>query len=369
LLPEAVSEIQNRHSMPQSLSKKSVVSGLRIFIVLTLAGFVLIFYLTGTRETLQALEKFHFSYFLLAVLLIGVDFLSGTGRIFIFIRKIGPLSNKKAFWASFKANLANVFLAAATPFQTGGGIAQIYMLHRAGISVAGATSVSIMNFIATLGFLLIAGLLALHWMTRSFVDFHFRFILSLSSGVFYIVTLLFLIFLFRPMVIGRAVEWVLQRIGNRWKKKSGTFDVIISKIDSFVKNYQSHIHYFWRKERLVLFHNFWLTAVLYFNKCFVAYIVLKGMGLKPEFLQVVFIQILLIFLIYFCPTPGASFLAETSAAALISLLIPHHLVSVFSVLWRFFTTYFGVIVGGVILMRTIGSRGDSGIDSLATSKR
>ncbi len=242
------------------------------------------------------------------------------------------------------------------------------MLHRAGISVAGATSVSIMNFIATLGFLLVAGLLALHWITRSFVDFHFRFILSLSSGVFYIVTLLFLIFLFRPMVIGRAVEWVLQRIGNRWKKKSEAFDIIISKIDGFVKNYQSHIHYFWKREKLVLFHNFWLTAVLYFNKCFVAYIVLRGMGLKPEFLQVVFIQILLIFLIYFCPTPGASFLAETSAAALISLLIPHHLVSVFSVLWRFFTTYFGVIVGGVILMRTIGSRGDSGIDSLATSK-
>ena len=341
--------------MSLSLSKKSVLSGLRIFVVLTLAGFVLIFYLTGTRETLQALKKFHFSYFLLAVLLIGVDFLSGAGRIFVFIRKITDIGNKRAFWASFKANLANVFLAAATPFQTGGGIAQIYMLHRAGISVAGATSVSIMNFIATLGFLLIAGLLALRWMTHRFMDFQFRFILSLSSGVFYIVTFLFFIFLFRPMIIGRTVEWILQKIGNRWKKKSKAFDLIISKIDGFVKNYQSHIHYFWKKEKLALVHNFWLTGVLYFNKCFVAYVVLKGMGLKPEFLQVVFIQILLIFLIYFCPTPGASFLAETSAAALISLLIPHHLVSVFSVLWRFFTTYFGVIVGGLILMRTIGS--------------
>ena len=85
-----------------------------------------------------------------------------------------------------------------------------------------------------------------------------------------------------------------------------------------------------------------------------AYIVLKGMGLNPDFLQVVSIQILLIFLIYFCPTPGAGFLAETSTAALMSLIIPNHLLPVFSILWRFFTTYFGVIVGGIILMRTIG---------------
>jgi len=341
--------------MPLPFSKKSISHGLRIFIVLTLAGFILIFYLTGTRETLRALQDFHFSYFFLAALLIGVDFLSGAGRIFIFIRKIGFLSQKQAFWESFKANLSNIFLAAATPFQTGGGVAQIYMLHRAGISVSGATSVSIMNFVATLAFLLVAGLMVLRWMTRTFTDFQFRFILSFSSGAFYVVTFFFLIFLFRPMVVGRGVEEILHRIGRVWKKKSQTFAHLALKIHGFVESYQSHIVYFWKKEKPTLFHNLWLTLVLYLNKCVVAYVVLKGMGLNPDFFQVVFIQILLIFVIYFCPTPGASFLAETSTAALMSILIPSYLVSFFSILWRFFTTYFGVIIGGIILMRTIGA--------------
>lgn len=341
--------------MPLPFSKKSISHGLRIFIVLTLAGFLLIFYLTGTRETVHAFRDFKFSYFFLAALLIGVDFFSGACRIFIFIRKIGSLSQRRAFWASFRANLSNVFLAAATPFQTGGGVAQIYMLHRAGISVSGATSVSIMNFVATLTFLLVAGLMVLRWMTRRFADFQFRFMLSFSSGVFYVATLFFLLFLFRPMTIGRGVEWILLRFGRFWKKKSQTFERLALKIHGFVQDYQSHIVYFWKNEKPTLFHNFWLTLVLYLNKCFVAYVVLKGMGLNPDFFQVVSIQILLIFLIYFCPTPGASFLAEMSTAALMSLLIPTHLVSVFSVLWRFFTTYFGVIIGGVILMRVIGA--------------
>jgi len=340
--------------MPQMLSKKSVNHGLRIFILLTLAGFILIFYLTGTQETIHALREFRFSYFLLAVLLIGVDFFSGAGRIFIFIRKMGSLSSRRAFWASFKANLSNVFMAAATPFQTGGGVAQIYMLHRAGISVSGATSVSIINFVATLGFLMVAGLMVLRWMSRTFTNFQFRFILSFSAGIFYIVTFVFIIFLFRPMIIGRRVEWIILRMGKVWKKKAPAFDGISQKIHDFVKNYQSHIRYFWKNEKWVLFHNIWLTVVLYFNKCFIAYVVLKGMGLNPDFLQVIYVQILLIFLIYFCPTPGASFLAETSTAALMSLIIPTHLVSVFSILWRFFTTYFGVMVGGGILMRAIG---------------
>lgn len=340
--------------MPPPITKKSALHGLRIFIILTLAGFICIFYFTGTTETIQALQNFRIFYFLIAVLLIGVDFISGAGRIFIFIRKIGEHPSKHAFWASFKANLSNVFLAAATPFQTGGGVAQIYMLNRAGYSIAGATSVSIMNFVATLGFLMIAGLMALRWMTRTFTNFQFRFILSFSSGVFYVVTFVFLVFLFRPMIIGRGVEWLILRIGKIWKSKSGTFEGLSHKIHDFVDSYHSHIITFWKQEKPTLFLNIWLTVALYFNKCLIAYIVLKGMGLNPNFFEIISVQILLIFLIYFCPTPGAGFLAETSTAALMSLLIPNYLVSVFSILWRFFTTYFGVIVGGIILMRALG---------------
>lgn len=341
--------------MPISISKKSVHHGLKIFITLTLLGFICIFYFTGTHETIQALRDFRISYFIIAVLLIGIDFISGAGRIFIFIRKIGDHSPKHAFVSSFKANLSNVFLAAATPFQTGGGVAQIYMLNRSGYSVAAATSVSIMNFVATLSFLMLAGLMVLRWMTRTFTDFQFRFILSFSSSIFYVVTFIFIFFLFRPMIIGRGVKWILFKIARIWKKKSVTFEGFAHKIHDFVESYHSHIVHFWKHEKPTLFHNIWLTALLYFNKCLTAYIVLKGMGLNPNFFQVVSVQILLIFLIYFCPTPGASFLAETSTAALMSLIIPNHLVFVFSVLWRFFSTYFGVVVGGIILMRAIGS--------------
>lgn len=211
--------------------------------------------MADTRETLQALKLFRTSYFLIAVLLIGVDFLAGAGLIFIFIRKLGDFSAKHAFWSAFKANLFNVFLAAATPFQTGGGVAQIYMLNRAGYSVSGATSVIIMNFVATLGFLMAAGLMVLRWMNQTFTDFGFRFILSFSSGVFYVVTVVFFIFLFRPMIIGRSVERIVLRIGKIWKKRSHVFDRFARGIHDFIQNYQSYVTRFWRNEKPILVHN------------------------------------------------------------------------------------------------------------------
>lgn len=342
-----------RHDGP--VRKRSIIVGLRIFIILTLVGFVLVFYKTGSKETINSLSDFRISYFLLATALIAVDWLSGGARAFVFIRKITPISDRQAFITAVNANLANIFMAAATPFQTGGGAAQIYMLNRGGVSVSGAISVLILNFVATLGFLLVAGIMILRWLTTHLEGFHFRVILSLSSWIFYLVAAVFLTFLLRPMIIARAARWLFDLFGRTWKSKASAFDRAANKFSDFVQDYRDHVSYFWKNEKMALVHNVWLTAVLYFNKCLLAYIVLRGMGLDPGFIDVISVQVLLIFLIYFAPTPGASLLAETSAAALMSLLIAEHQVPIFSVLWRFFTTYFGVIVGGIILMRAIGT--------------
>ncbi len=344
--------------MPDTLSKKSIHTGFRLFILLTVLGFFVIFLFTATGETLVALRDFRISYFFLAAILVALDFTAGAARITIFIRKIIPLSNWQAFLAAFKANLANIFLAAATPFQTGGGVAQLYMLHRSGIPASAGISVGVINFIATLTFLMIGGLVVLNWIRRTFPTFQFQFILTLSSYFFYGFVVLFILFLFRPMILNRFVQWVLIMTGRMWRKHAVRFERWGERIHDFIEQYQSYLHYFWKKEKGLLFHNFWITFILFFNKCFIAYIVLKGMGLDPDFIKVIGIQILMIFLIYFCPTPGASFLAETSAAAMMSLLIPKHLTPFYSILWRFFTTYFGVILGGIILMRALGSRSD-----------
>ena len=62
---------------------------------------------------------------------------------------------------------------------------------------------------------------------------------------------------------------------------------------------------------------------------------------------------LIIFFLYFAPTPGASLIAETGMSAVMSLIVPAYALSVFTVMWRFFTTYFGVLLGSLVLLRIL----------------
>jgi len=49
---------------------------------------------------------------------------------------VNSLDNRVGFVTSLKAFMANVFISAITPSQTGGGPVQIYILSRAGVPVA-----------------------------------------------------------------------------------------------------------------------------------------------------------------------------------------------------------------------------------------
>ncbi|HID94702.1 MAG TPA: flippase-like domain-containing protein [Candidatus Latescibacteria bacterium] len=341
--------------MSITIQKSSISVGLRLFLILTLVGFTIVFYLTGTGKTMAAIGGFKAGYFLVALLLTLVDLSVGSLRIHIFIAKISNKPKRTSFWDCFRANLANIFLAAVTPFQTGGGVAQLYILHRAGIPVSGALSVSVVNFVATLFILLLAAIGAMAFMRGYMPSPPFRLVLSFSYVVFYIAAGLLLLFLIRPLMFGLVVSTLLRRIGDMWSSQRHRFHRLSERANDFIHQYRSYIGYYWRSEKLLLVVNLILTIILYFNKCLIGFVLIMGMDLDPYFLKVVAIQIILVFLFYFTPTPGASLIAETSTAALMSGLIPSYLLPVFALLWRFFTTYFSVIFGGVILLRELGA--------------
>jgi hypothetical protein len=82
-------------------------------------------------------------------------------------------------------------------------------------------------------------------------------------------------------------------------------------------------------------------------------IVLYGLGLDPALPRSIFIQILLMGLLLFIPTPGAAAVAEAGGAAVFALVCPTHLLGVFVILWRLFTFYLGAFVGGLISLKEV----------------
>ncbi len=338
--------------MKPEIRKKRLLFGIRLFIILTILGISAVFYATGSRQTLSALGQFRWPYFFLGGLLIAVDLLTGALRIFIFLRK---MHNGKTFRASFEANLANIFWAAATPFQTGGGVAQLYVLNHYGVPYSAGLTVSVFNFTATLSLLFLAATLVLTELPHQFaLNGSLLLAIDFSRAAFYVTLLLFLFFLFRPGWVVRAISGITRFSSGRRPSMQKRLEGLSQKLLVFISDYRQHLSLFWHRHPGVLVWNVVLTVILYFNKCLMAYVIFKGLGLRPGFWQVVMLQMLVVFFLYFAPTPGASLIAETGTSAVMSLIAPGYLLSLFAVLWRFFTTYFGVILGSLVLVRVVG---------------
>jgi uncharacterized protein (TIRG00374 family) len=285
-------------------------------------------------------------------LLILVDLLSGAARIHIFIRK---LIKQNSFWACFKANLANIFLAAATPFQTGGGVAQLYILNKNGIPYSAGVTVSVLNFVATLSLLLLAGTFIVTTVPNKFASNQTLFaVMDISRFVFYFTFIAFTFFVIQPAILSKFLDkffnWIMKIFPSRKKRLTN----ISRQVTHFITQYRNYLSYYLKEGKLILLWNYILTIILYFNKCLVAYVVFLGLGISVNIWDVILMQMLIIFFLYFAPTPGAGFVAETSTSAIMSLIAPNHILVLFTVLWRFFTTYFGVFLGSFILLKAIG---------------
>jgi uncharacterized membrane protein YbhN (UPF0104 family) len=61
--------------------------------------------------------------------------------------------------------------------------------------------------------------------------------------------------------------------------------------------------------------------------------------------DVLLLQTLITFLLYFAPTPGASGIGEILSALVMQVYVPKPLVALYTILWRFFVTYVTILVG------------------------
>ncbi len=332
-----------------TLEKKHILRGLKIFILLTFTTLGIIFITQATQESLKAIIEFRQGYLILALLLSGMDLFLGGLRIHIFFTK--KILKRVSLWDCIRANLANMFVAAVTPSQTGGGPAQLYILNRSGAPLSGAMSVSVINFFSSLFFFLISVLFISVTLPRAIIDLRIDHIIRYGIVIVILVLASVVFLVIKP----QALNWLLQKMtkisGLIWKKNRGKR--ISEKIAEHVTQFKDYIYLFLTRERPTLFLSFGITAILYFNKYLIAYVIVKGLNLSPSLWDVFYIQTLQFFLLYFSPTPGSAGAAEVSSMFLMSKLVPLYQLPVFVILWRFFVTYVGVALGGWITIQDL----------------
>ncbi len=336
------------------ITRKTISRGLRVFVLISLMSFVVLFFLTRGNNVEKAFRKFAPHVFWYIPLFVLFDWLGSGLRLYIFGKVLYP---GISFKSCVRANLGNYFMAAVTPAQTGGGPAQIYLLHADGMPAVEATSASLMTFISTTTFLIIAAATTLVLKGK----------VSLSSNILHhlfnygIFSFLFIGFLVVVAVTfhnfySQAVTRVVDLISRIRKKNYMVTTQWVNKMIEAVDRCHKHLIFFLKKKPLTFFFGVLLSGALFTGKFIMAYIVVVGLGGRADMLNVVLLQVVIVLINYFFPSPGGSGATEFSSAALMASVVPTDLLPYYVAIWRFFTTYLSVMVGGFVIIHALGKK-------------
>lgn len=341
-----VDELRNNKYFNYKFLRKGII----VFIGITLLAFTGLFVYSNAGASIQELKNIQPLYILLGLGLVFFDWWIGAWRNTIFVRKVIPNAPQRI---CFDANLANIFMGAVTPSQTGGGPMHLYMLYRRGVKLTHGIAISVINFISSIIFFIISAGLAL-WHLRN-TEMNETLFVLIKSG-FTIFTSLFL-FIILGLVAPKFISGFLSKLGSWLSKLSNRFSerilTSIEKINQKLFEYHDVVMLFLRKNPWLFPYSIVITFVMYFNKFLIAFLLMKALGYDAAFWEVISVQAITFFLLYFAPTPGGSGIAEFSIATLMAPFIPEVGIPSFTILHRSFLLLLPAIVGSFIVLNEL----------------
>jgi hypothetical protein len=338
------------HSAEDSLlpSPKVMVRGIQGFIVFSLVGTLLGIWWkrpAGLEDFFRDLD----GWFVLTLIpLIALDSLVGGLRYRLYFD--GKILPDISLWNCMRSNWANMFMGAATPFQTGGGPAQLYILWRCGATIADGILSSLINFAATLIFFLVASVAAVLLLPPDLFGENFSpFLKTGFVAVGGVAGLVLLVLLF-PELGMRMIEKFFGLLPIRRENFLAFRNRLLNKLEAETQRFGEGFQKITRQKKWALAVTVLATFTLFFNKYLIGYVIARALGQDVPFGIFLGLQIVQLLLIYFAPTPGASGVAELSSVWLMGKLLPEPLLLIYAVLWRFATTIVGAAIGGLVLM-------------------
>jgi len=333
--------------------------GLQIFAVISVVVFGgMLLYGSDLDRFLAAMVSLHWPWVVLGLLVASLDWFGGGLRLYVLARHVHPGTTMRGCVMS--AGL-NMWATQLTPSQAGGGPVGIYVLSRYGTPLPEAVVVTFMSFVATVLFFLVAGPVALVLGAGQSLEQHDIFgagvtlqdLFRMSLGGFMTVGLLMLLVMLFPGVarrVAQAAAVLLERRGSRRLAK------LTARLrDGIDRAHEAVVAYYRGAGWLALLGAVVTTGATLANKLLAGYIVLRALGIQAPFVDVLLLQTLIVFLLYFAPTPGGSGLAEVLSVAVMSIYVPRELTPSYVLLWRLLVGYLTVGVGSAIFWRWLGT--------------
>jgi len=250
-----------------------------------------------------------------------------------------------------KLSFINMFLSNITPFATGGAFAQIYFLNKKKIPIGDATAATTIKTLLPIIFFFITTPIIL------ITDKSLFRIIQSGNNLIYILSLVSLYILAiygfykvikNTNIIKNNLSIILYLLETRKiisKNKVAKFrNNIFLEIDIFAIN----IKRFLKGKKKYIFLSIIYTILYLFALFIFPVILIRGLNSSISTNQIISLQILLTFITYFAPTPGATGVAEGGFTLMFSDFVGKNDIVSLTFSWRFFTMYLGMLIGLII---------------------
>ena len=336
--------------MSRLLTPKLLLRGFEFSLLASLVGFgITLAYGNDLPAFFAGIGRIRWGWVLLGVGLAAMDWIGGGLRLWVCARHVYPRPSLRGLiiaggmgaWAGF-----------ITPLNSASGPMTMYTMRRYGIPLPVAVTSTFISFVGTILFFAIAGPLALAFgagqslgqrgnvLGLSLYDL-FKGSLTVVAGI----GLLMAVVIFFPRFVARVIHRAAEAIGRRSARFAERLERLRDGID------ESH--------RIVVAFNsprgwlavFWatvLSGLSHANKLLAGYVALRALGLHANFVDILLLQTLVMFLLYFAPTPGAAGIGEVLSAAVMSSYVPRELTPIYILIWRLILSYITVATGFVV---------------------
>lgn len=345
--------------MASLLSSRTLKRGLELFFLVSLLGVVAVLVRTGAwRATLEAFAQVRPAWMLVALVLASSDWLGGGLRIWLLTRHVHP---KAPFWGMVTAGGLTAWAAYLTPAQAGGGPTMILTMKRFGVPIPEAMTATAVSFLTTVIFFAIAGPLALFLGAGQSLSTHGVGVVTLyglfktSAAVFALIGVVMVVAMGFPAATSRLFHRVVG-----WLERRG--DVNIARRVEGLRAGIDRMHdctvlYFRTWSGLAqLFVGVLTSGLAHANRLIAGYVAMRALGLQANFFDVLIVQVIVSFLLYFAPTPGGAGAAEALSAAVMQVYVPSAMLAAYTIIWRFTMSYATVIFGSFVFYRLLGGR-------------
>ena len=339
-----------KEEKPKTLRLSIIIS-----LILSISILIVILYFTLREGNLDELKNVNLKYeFFFAALGINILYYFAWGAR---LRALSNAFDKKvriSLWESTKIIITNMFLANITPSMAGGEPVRIYLLNKNGLSTGSATAAVLAERLLDAIFLLICLPFAFIIFRNNFQNDLLRNGLTIAVALFIIVILAFAYSIKNPEKIKNFLIWINNKL-SRFSKKTQSKKNIVTKINREVDNFHDSMVYLVTSGKVAFLKAFILTALFWMIGWLLPISILLGLGLPPHILESSAAQILLIIIVMMPTTPGSAGITEGGTAALYSVFIPGSFVGVFTILFRLFGYYIGLILGAIFQYRIFKS--------------